>query len=885
MIMRLSLSILLSALCATCISAISVISDSLRTEGLSQPNGISTTTPRLTWLLSSSKRGDFQSAYQVQVATSTTKFTKADLWDSGKISSANNSVYYAGNQLNSRTIAWWRVRVYDINGTVSTWSSTGKFEMGLLNSSDWKASWIGNTAYVLGSNSLPVFAKNFSVSCSTTQSRLYLLGLGAHSATINGAAVDSSVLDPGYSTFAKTLYYSTYDISTSLVQGTNLLGVELGKGMYDPELGLNGRYMKFTDAPQQLMLIAQLEYTCSNGTVVTVASDTTWLTTVNGPRIESSWYGGEEYDARQEIPGWPSKITNYTGWKSANLTKSPTGTLVGTQKQSLKVVETITPISVTKVSGLWVFDFGVNFAGWFQLTVNEARGTRVVAYPSERLTSNGLADQTTTGSPIFDGYTSNGTVATFSPKFMYHGFRYLQVNLTSTPSTSSALGLSIRSNVDTVGSLSSSHTLFNNIHTIIDRAIQSNLYSSMTDCPHREKLGWLEESHLVIDPVIFTYDMEATLRKITKDMVDSQISTGLVADISPEFTIFSGAFRDDPNWGNTVVLLPLQHYQTYGDIAVLADTYSAMQAYVSYLENIAGSTYLLDYGLGDWETLDSTTSAGITATFGFSQAVQGMMSISEYLGKADDNAKYTALSGKIINAFNAAYFNSTSMLYGGGQQAALALALDMGAASSTETYKAVAANLANKVAATGYWTTGEISLPSLFRVLMNSGYNELLYTLMSSTSYPSYGYEVAQGATSLWEQFNGNSVDSSLNHFMFGYGDTWLRRLSGLGQSPGSVGWANITYSPIIVGDLTTASATYRSFRGTASATWRLDNGLTYAVVVPVGSIGTVILNYTTVLENGSDMVAGRNGIESFETVNNMTTVVVGSGSYNFTAH
>ncbi|KAN0110622.1 glycoside hydrolase family 78 protein [Hyaloscypha variabilis] len=883
--MQLSFSILLSTLCTTCISAIFVISDSLRTEGLHQLNGISTTTPRLTWLLSSSTRGDLQSAYQVQVATSTSKFTEADLWDSGKISSASNSVYYAGAELKSRTIAWWRVLVYDINGVASPWSSTGKFEMGLLNSSDWTASWIGNTAYVSGTNSLPVFAKNFSVSCPTTQSRLYLLGLGAHSATLNGAAVDSSVLDPGYSTFAKTLYYSTYDVSTLLTQGTNLLGVELGKGIYDPEPGLNGRYMKFTDTPKQLMLIAQLEYTCSDGTVVTVASDTTWSTTVNGPRIESSWFGGEEYDARQEIPGWPSKVTSYTGWAAANRTEIPTGTLIGTPKQSLQVFETITPISVTKVSGLWVFDFGVNFAGWFQLTVNETRGTRVVAYPSERLTSGGLADQSTTGSPIFDGFTSNGTVATFSPKFMYHGFRYLQVNLTSTPSTSSASGLSIRSSVDTVGSLSSSHTLFNNIHTIIDRSIQSNMYSSMTDCPHREKLGWLEESHLVIDPVIFTYDMEATLRKIAKDMVDSQISTGLVADISPEFTVFSGGFRDDPNWGNAVVLLPLQHYQAYGDISVLADTYSAMQAYVAYLENKAGSTYLLNYGLGDWETLDSTTSAGITATYGFSQAVQGMISIAGYLGKANDVAKYTALAGNIINAFNAAYFNPTSMQYGGGQQAALALALDMGAANSTETYKSIAASLVSNVATTGYWTTGEISLPSLFRVLMNSSSNELLYKLMSSTSYPSYGYEVAQGATSLWEQFNGNSADSSLNHFMFGYGDIWLRRLSGLSQSPGSVGWANITYSPITVGDLTTASATYRSFRGIASATWKLDSALTYEIVVPVGSTGTVVLNSTTVLESGSDMVAGSNGIESFATENNTTTIRVGSGSYNFTAH
>jgi hypothetical protein len=756
--------------------------------------------------------------------------------------------------------------------------------MGLLNNSDWAASWIGNPAYVLGNNSLPLFAKTFSVACPIAQSRLYLLGLGAHSATLNGDPVDSSVLEPGYSTFNKTLYYSTYDVTTALIQGTNLLGIELGKGIYDPEPGLNGRYMKFTDSPMQLMLIAQLEYTCDNGTAITVASDTTWATTVNGPRIESSWYGGEEYDARQEIAGWPSTLTDYTGWESANLTETPAGTLIGAPMQSLQVIETISPISVTEASGLWVFDFGVNFAGWYQLTVNGTRGTRVVVYPSERLTSAGLADQSTTGSPIFDGFTSNGSIATFSPKFMYHGFRYLQVNLTSTPSTTSAYGLSIRSNVDTVGNVSSSLTLFNQIHTIIDRSIQSNIYSSMTDCPHREKLGWLEESHLVIDPVMFTYDMEASLRKIAKDMVDSQTSTGLVADISPEFAIFSGGFRDDPNWGSAVVLMPFQHYLAYGDITVLADTYSAMQAYVSYLESMAGSTYLLNYGLGDWETLDDTTSTGITATYGFSQAVQAMVTIAGYLGKTADVANYKTLSDNIINAFNTAYFNSTSMSYGTGSQADLALALDMGAVNSTETYQSLAASLASKVEASGYWTTGEIALPSLFRVLMKNN-NSLIYTLMSSTSYPSYGYEVTQGATSLWEQFNGNTVNASLNHFMFGYGDTWLRRLSGLSQSPGSVGWANITYSPIIVLDLTTASATYRSFRGIASATWSLDSALTYSIVVPVGSMGTVILNSTTVLESGSNMVAGSNGIASFTSEGGVTTVQVGSGSYVFTAH
>ena len=330
--------------------SISIEANSPRANGLRAGNGISTTTPRLSWRLASSTRNDSQTAYQIQVATSSSALSSPDMWDSGKVSTSNNSASYAGVTLVSRDIGWWRVRVWDAHDKASSWSGITTFEIGLLSSSDWNATWIANTNYVTGVNSLPIFAKVFNVTCSVSKARLYLLGLGQHAAMINGRAVSDTVLEPGYSDVNSTLFYSSYDVGSLVSKGTNVLGIELGKGEYDPEPGLWGRYMKYTKAPQQLMLISQLEYTCSTGATVIIGSDDTWVTTVNGPRIESSWYGGEEYDARMVFDNYSVASGNRTGWVTANITSGPSGKLVGVSSPPLKVVETVAATSVTQVS-------------------------------------------------------------------------------------------------------------------------------------------------------------------------------------------------------------------------------------------------------------------------------------------------------------------------------------------------------------------------------------------------------------------------------------------------------------------------------------------------------------------------------------------------------
>ncbi|CZR70017.1 uncharacterized protein PAC_19918 [Phialocephala subalpina] len=861
-------------------SSISIEANSPRANGLHAGNGISTT-PRFSWRLASTSRNDSQTAYQIQVANSASALSSPDMWDSGKVSSSSTSASYSRVTLVSRDIGWWRVRVWDANDTTSSWSSVTTFELGLLNSSDWNATWIANTNYVRGINSLPIFAKVFNVTCSVTKARLYLLGLGQHAAMINGVAVSDAVLEPGYSTVASTLFYSSYNISGLISKGTNVLGVELGKGEYDPEPGLWGRYMKYTKAAQQLMLISQLEYTCSTGEIVHIGSDGSWLTTVDGPRIESSWYGGEEYDARKIFANYSMESGNRAGWVTANTTTGPLGKLVGTSSPPLKVVQTMTAADLTQVGTQWVFDFGVNFAGWYTFTMDGTglAGTRIVFYPGEKLTSAGLADQSTTGSPIFDAYTIAGnSFESYRPKFMYHGFRYLHVNVTWTPLATNMTGQVIRSNTDGVGSTSTSNSLFNSIHKIIDRAIQSNLYSVLTDCPYREKLGWLEESHLVLDPVARGYDLQAYGYAFVQNMGDTQTSTGLVPDISPEFVVFSGGFRDDPNWGNTMILMPYIHYRYYGDIDLLSKYYTNMTAYLSYLTTSKASNYLLSYGLGDWVTTDSSTPVGVTATFGYQQAAAGLAVIAAGLGKTSDAATYETLNTNIKNAFHTKYFNTTSnATYSSGSQACNAIALDMGAVPA-EYEAAVLQTLVDSLVRNGYhMTVGEIALPSLFRVLRAYNRNDIIYNMMSLTTSVSYGYQVTHGATSLWEQWSGSgSSGSSLNHFMLGYGDNWLLELSGLAQSNNSIGWQTIDYNPIVVGDLTSASSSYRTPRGTASASWSLSGtALNYVITVPVGATGLVYLNQSTITESSKSITVGSNGILGSSTSANITTIMV----------
>lgn len=338
-------------------SALDVEPGSLRVDGTANPIAVDSVTPQLSWRLQSAKRGDTQTAYQIQAAGSEGNWSTPDVWDSGWVELSDNFATYAGRKLESRSAVSWRVRVWDSNNETSPWSDASRFEVSLLDASDWEAaSWITNPAFASGTNSLPMFATEFNVACAeVSRARLYLLGLGVHSAEVNGQPVDDdAVLAPGYSTVNRTLPYSVYDVTQHLA-ARNALGVALGKGIYDTDTPIGGRYTKVNHDPQPLLLIARLEYACAgdeDGDAAgggVVVSDGSWLTTVEGPYLEAHWYGGEEYDARREIEGWSTTAVDRQNWTKATVTDGPGGVLISPRSPPLRRHETITAVSVQEV--------------------------------------------------------------------------------------------------------------------------------------------------------------------------------------------------------------------------------------------------------------------------------------------------------------------------------------------------------------------------------------------------------------------------------------------------------------------------------------------------------------------------------------------------------
>jgi len=855
----------------------------LRVDYLTNPLGIDDTQPWLSWLLTSAQQNQVQAAYQIQAASTASLLAAGtpDLWDTGQVTSAASfNIPYAGTALTSRKQVYWQVRAWDTSGNPSAWSAAAAWEMGLLTPADWSASWISNP----GTGALPLFAKQFSLAKTVSSARLYITGVGVYEASINGTTVGEALLQPLETDYLKRVIYTSYDVTDLLQEGANALGVQLGNGIAN--ITSNSRYNKFTGTMVTPRLFAQLEVTYSDGSTARIVSDSSWLTTT-GPTTFSDWYGGEDYDARLAQAGWQQPGASLSSWSPVTVTTAPSSSTVlnAQMMPSVEQVATLPTVAITQpVAGTYVFDLGTNFAGWAQLQVSGPAGTTVTMYPGELLNSNGTVSQVTTGSPIYDTYILAGSgTEVWHPQFMYHGFRYLQVTgLPSAPTTSTITGLALSTVNTVVGTFTSSNALLNSIYQIVNQAIQNNMYTVLTDCPHREKLGWLEEYHLVFGAISRRYDIAAYYREMLRNMSDSQISSGLVPSISPEYAVFSGGYRDDPNWGSTSIIAAWQLYQTYGDTKTLSTYYPNMQKYLAYLGTQASGN-LLNYGLGDWAALDTTTPVGVTSSYGYYQSAQTLSSIAAVLGKTSDAATYATLAQNIATAFNKTYLASTHNTYSNGTQADDALALDMGIVSPLY-YLAVLGHLVANIQTYGtsgyHLSVGEIALPSVFRQLARGGYDNVLYSVVTSTTYPSYGYLVDTGATALTEYWDGAAGTGSQDHFMLGAVNGWLSTdLGGIQADPAAVAYNKLIIRPSVVGNLTSVTSTYTTLYGTVSNAWSLSGGaLTMTVQIPVGTTATVMVpvNYSNpVATAGQGFTGFQNGYASY---------AVGSGTYTFTS-
>ncbi|MFI1335180.1 family 78 glycoside hydrolase catalytic domain [Streptomyces sp. NPDC020845] len=731
---------------------------------------------------------------------------------------------------------------------------------------------------------LPLFAKDFTVLKDIRSARLYLTGLGVYDARINGRPVGDAVLEPANTDFADRVQYATYDVTKRLRRGANTIGVELGNGMANV-VSTADRYRKLYGNLSDPKLLAQLEITLADGTVRRIASGPDWRTTL-GPTTSSNWYGGEDYDARRELPNWDRPGGDRTGWRAATAVAAP-GTATDPAQVSARETE---PIRVTETlkgtevanspQGSRVFDLGRNIAGWPEITVRAPEGTAVRVHPAESL-KDGHAHQSISnvGAPLWDSYTTAGTAQqTWHPRFSYHGFRYLELKGLPEGAEVSVRGLVLHTDNASAGEFSSGSELLNGIHSLIRGAIQGNMMSVLTDCPSREKLGWLEQDQLVFPALAANYDMQSQLRKIVRDMADAQTSDGLIPSTVPDYTLLPGAYRNDANWGGAFVLVPWQLYTTYGDQETLRTYYPRMKEYAAFLERQVADG-ILDYGLGDWITPDRTFPRAVAGTYGYWRVVDALGRIAGVLGEREDAAAYREKADASVAALSAKYYDATTGTFGGGGHGAEALALDMGAVPDGQRQRLLDHFVHSVEQAGDHLVLGEISLPAAFRVLSAAGRDDVVYRIATRTDSPSYGYQVQHGNTTLGETWDGGSGQSQ-NHFMLGVIDGWFTgSLAGIRQTDDSIGYRRLLFAPAVVGDLTSAAASYTTPYGPARSSWRRD-GSAYrlTVTVPAGTTAEVRVPAT------SGAVGAPDGARPLRTDDGVRVYEVPSGTWSFTS-
>lgn len=885
----------------------------LRCQQLENPLGVDVLNPKLSWQLESSQQNVLQTAYQVLVADDEALLKKniGNVWDSKKINStASIQINYSGKALQPAKRYFWKIRVWDNKGNVSTWSDVAYWQMGLLNQTDWKnAQWIayenladslkifpaehGNGKKEWGKRPdlLPLFRKDFSVVKKIKHATAFICGLGQFEMSINGKKVGDHFLDPGWTKYSKQAQYVTFDITSYLGSAANTVAVMLGNGFYYIP---GERYRKMTGAYGYPKLIARILIEYSDGTTENIVSNQTWKTAPS-PVTFSSIYGGENYDARLEQKGWNETGFDDRQWKQAVIAEPHV--LVSQTAAPVKVMQEFNPISSKELkSNMWIYDMGQNMSGIPSIKVKGRRGDTIRITCAELLNEEGTANQKATGSPSYFQYILNGNAEEdWQPRFAYYGFRYVQVDLlpdvnnhdTANTKIISVKALHTRNSTVTTGTFTCSNELFNKTFQLIKWAINSNMQSIFTDCPHRERLGWQEQLHLMGNALQYSYDIQSLAVKIMADIRAEQNANGLVPSTIPEYTemhFADGYFRDSPEWGSNVILFPWNLYQWYGNKDELSKNYTAMQNYVNYLHS-KDSSYLLMYGLSDWYDLGPNrpgfcqlTPMGLTATAYYYNDLVLMNKIATLLGKPTDAVNYAAWADQVKQAFNKKIYHPETKQYGSGSQTSNAIAVSFGLVNEKEK-TAVIQNIVNDIVQRNYrLTSGDIGFHHLLNVLSEAGRNELIFLMNNRTDVPGYGYQLKKGATALTESWQGLPIVSN-NHFMLGHLMEWFYAgLAGIKQTKQSIAYKVVEIKPEMVGDITHAKASFQSPYGLIVSEWKIvSNNVEVHVEIPANSSGVIYLPASasaTVKVNGKE--------EKGKFANGKRMFNIGSGKYNF---
>jgi alpha-L-rhamnosidase len=896
----------------------------LATEFRTNPVGIATSTPMFEWTLEATTpraRHLQQAAYRLRLATSREQLQRTSglLWDSGRVES---STYwerpYGGPKLQSHTTYFWQVQSWTADGLAGPWSEVSQFTTALLSDTDWSAHWIAaepdriahsaasehsGEALSVPPPPLPVFRHEFNLAKPVASALLFVAGLGQYEVHLNGRDVTSTVLNSGWTDYRKTVLYDTYDVAHLLRRGDNAFGVLLGNGMYNVE-GVKGHYTKFTGSFGQPKCLLQMEVRYTDGTSERLLSDGSWQTHP-GPVVYSSIYGGETFDARALPPGWDRAGFPATAWQHAVEVDGPGGRLTASPTAPLVIDRIYPPIRTTRPRpGVTVYDLGENMSGWPSITVDGQSGSSVQMLPGELLRPDGTVTQrsaaATPQDPVLYSYVLHGGgPETWHPRFAYYSFRYVQVSFTNGPPPNmfSLTGDFVHAQAPVVGHFESSNGLFQRIHVLIDRAVLSNLASIITDCPSREKLGWLEQTYLNASTLMLNYNVTGLYGEMSNNMRDAQLPDGLVPSIAPEYVAFvdgkgkSNAFRDSPEWGSAVILSPWALYQYTGDLRPLTANYAAMQRYIAYLRS-RSEDGLLNYGLGDWYDIgpkppgpSQLTSRYVTATGVYYEDLTTLARIASLLGHTADAATYTQESVTVRDAYNAKLFHPATDEYDRGSQTANAVSLALGLVPSGHVQGVLAHLVADIHAHEDHVTAGDIGFHYVVRALTDSGRSDVLAAMFSRTDSPSYGYQLARGATTLTEAWDANP-ESSQNHFMLGHGEEWFYRgLAGLSVDMSRGPSEAIRIQPSFLEGVTSASASFVAPMGLVEIRWRRSGAnASVDVTVPAGACVHLMLPSTADWRQANVAAEHVEGLIHVSHDATKLYMTLGSGNFHFSS-
>jgi alpha-L-rhamnosidase len=952
--------------------------DRLQCEYRTTPT-VDTLQPRLGWLVTANpeQRNQSQSACQILVADSLASLEKdeGNLWDTGRVASNRSTqIVYAGKPLESGKQYFWKVRIWDQDGKESPWSKASAWSLGMLQKSDWKAAWIGlplpKKAPASQYRPADYLRKPFTLKAAPKRAVVYITAAGLYELHVNGQRIGRDYLTPGWTEYAKRLYYQAYDVTDSLKAGENVLGAILAEGWYG--LHHQGR--------GKLGLLAQLCVEYPDGSSDTITTDGSWKITDEGPVRMSDIYQGETYDARKELRGWDTVGYNDTAWQPVNtdpfyatpawtdvtekvrqlvknnvLDVTPSNELFGDpifglpkslrvkyrigDKQEAKdaaegqkihvdaagqpltiekaeygtdalppvvanaklqvhpgspvrVTQEIKSIQLTEPKpGKWTFDLGQNFSGWARLKVKGPAGAKIVLRTAEILNPDGTIYTTNLrAAKSTDTYTLRGEgEEVWEPQFTFHGFRYVELTgLTEKPSLDTITGVVAHSDAPRTSSFECSNPMLNKLFHNIVWGQRSNYLEVPTDCPQRdERMGWSGDAQAFIGTAVYNMDVAPFFTAWLRTYEDCQSPEGAFPDIAPKMGGMS------PGWGDAGVVCPWTVYRVYGDRRILEEHYSAMVRWINLLEKKSNDCVRPEEGYGDWLNSKADLPKDVIATAYFGYVTRLMEKTANVLGKTDDAARFHKLFERIQAAFQRAFVAADGRIKGHTQTAYLmALGFDL---LSPEQRPLAVSHLVNLIEERNrHLSTGFLGVNLLLPVLTQVGRNDLAYVLLQNETFPSWGYPVKHGATTIWERWDGWTEDkgfqdasmNSFNHYAYGSCGQWMfSTMAGIdAEEPG---FQRIAIHPQPGGGITFAKASYLSAHGRIASAWRQDaKGFSLDVTIPANTTATVVVpakNAADVRE-GDRPAAEASGVKFLKFTNGAAYYQVGSGDYHFSS-